>query len=445
MNANCRRAGCRCSRNLVRPSCACVAILIIAAHVAAAADAPDAFEPDYGLLAGAGYFDFRNSLFADRDPDAPGELGENWLESYAKLWFEGRFDAGRFTLLGRGSVAYAITSVKAPELSGGHADSFDVDDAWLGLRIGEPDDGEWQLSAGRYPFELAHGFLIADGYADGGSRGALWSNPRKAFRFGAHLGYQRAQHAVDVFYLERDERPESDSDASIAGINYEWSSPGDAVTLGAALLDIDADGIRAQLDGAEVYNVRAEWRPVEQLSISAEYVKEANGNVLDAAAWYLHGTYEWPEARWPATLEYRYAYFEGDDPETTANENYDPLFPGFQDWGTWFQGEIAGGWFLSNSNLKTHMLRLTFEPHNDWRVGLSAFDFRLDEPGAYGPDVSSSAVARELDIILDWTANDYVGCTFVLAWNDPGAAVAEIYQRSSSFRYAMIYVTVNVE
>jgi hypothetical protein len=36
------------------------------------------------------------------------------------------------------------------------------------------------------------------------------------------------------------------------------------------------------------------------------------------------------------------AFFQGDDPDTASNEAFEPLFPGFYDWGTWWQGEIAG-------------------------------------------------------------------------------------------------------
>jgi hypothetical protein len=31
---------------------------------------------------------------------------------------------------------------------------------------------------------------------------------------------------------------------------------------------------------------------------------------------------------------YRYAFFEGDDPATPTDENFDMLLPGFYDWGT---------------------------------------------------------------------------------------------------------------
>ena len=66
-------------------------------------------------------------------------------------------------------------------------------------------------------------------------------------------------------------------------------------------------------------------------------------------------------------LSYRYAFFQGDDPETPANEAFDPLLLGFYDWGSWWQGEIAGEYFLSNSNLDSHQIRGHVATHREHR------------------------------------------------------------------------------
>ena len=39
------------------------------------------------------------------------------------------------------------------------------------------------------------------------------------------------------------------------------------------------------------------------------------------------------DVAWKPKLSYRYAFFQGDDPETATNEAFDPLFLGFYDWG----------------------------------------------------------------------------------------------------------------
>jgi hypothetical protein len=399
----------------------------------------------WGIAGGYGYFDFRNSLYADRIPDPPADLGDSWGELFVEPWITAERDFGNVTLFGRASFAYAETGSGAPDLSGGEANSADFDDAYAGLRYGDSKSGQWEIAGGRYPFELANGFLISDGYADGGSRGGLWSNARKAFAPGGHASFRNDRHRFDLFYLERDDRPESGADTRLRGVNYAWSSPGERMVLGAALLEFDTGSFRPRLDGARVANVRGYFQLSEALGIDAEYARERNGNALDASAWYVHATWSLPPAARDWNIEYRYAFFEGDDPATPADEKYDPLFPGFQDWGTWFQGEIAGGWFISNSNLRSHMLRVTWQARADVRIGASFFDFTLDQPGSFEGGVASRALARELDLILDWSPLDFLNLTVVLARGNPGAAVEEAFDRRNNFRYGMFYLGLAFE
>jgi len=115
--------------------------------------------------------------------------------------------------------------------------------------------------------------------------------------------------------------------------------------------------------------------------------------------------YSFNDSRWQPMLQYRYAFHEGDDPDTSADEAFDPLFPGFRDWGTWWQGEIAGEYFLSNSNLKTHMLQLRLHPSEKVSTGLLFFDYRLHQPGD---------------------------------------AVEEAHDRTQAFEYAMVYATFSI-
>ncbi len=61
--------------------------------------------------------------------------------------------------------------------------------------------------------------------------------------------------------------------------------------------------------------------------------------------------YEFASVAWTPKLSYRYASFEGDDASDAHERGLRLAVPGFYDWGTWWQGEIAGEYFLSNSNL----------------------------------------------------------------------------------------------
>jgi hypothetical protein len=135
---------------------------------------------------------------------------------------------------------------------------------------------------------------------------------------------------------------------------------------------------------------------------------------------------------------YRYAFFEGDDVSTPTNEAFDPLFPGFNDWGAWWQGEIAGEYFLSNSNLKSRELRVHFTPSEAIGTGLILFNFNLDHPESYRPRVTSKDLATELDWYMDWKLNGNFTASFVAAYAAPGLAVEQALGRTKNFTYAMV-------
>ena len=396
---------------------------------------------DWGMLGGLGYFNFRNSLFVDREPDSSGNLSDDWGEFYIKPWISFEYPLGHGTLYGKASWAYAKTGEEAAEISGGAASSSDFDDFWLAWTTGTPDSDGLTIGAGRYPYMIAHQFLLSDGYGDGGDRAGYWSNPRRAWKFGAVLDYLKGGHNVAAFVLERDESPESDTDTRIAGLNYQWASADESWTLGASYLSLEANELKPERDGLEVVNLRVYTTPFEvPLTFEAEWVGEDNGPALKASAWYLQTFWTFKNTGWQPILYYRYAYFEGDKPDTPVNENYNPLFPGFQDWGSWWQGEIAGEYFLSNSNLKTHMLRLHTTPKDNIGTGLLFFDYKLDQPGSYQGGVVSDEIGQEINWYLDWNFHAYFSLSLVLAHTNPGKAVEEAFDRTKNFKFGMVYL-----
>ena len=400
----------------------------------------------YGVKGGAGYFSFRNSLYVQVDPDPPSDLGENWAEAYLKPWVGFSHSTGNNNeFFGLAEWAFVRTGKNATEISGGSANSSDPDNLYVGYRRGTRETGHFEIAAGRYTYQIARGLLISDGYADGGSRGGLWSNARTAWAPSARLKYRLRGHLAEAFYLERDERPESGAETRISGVNYEWQSANQKWTLGGAYFGLQTDPMRAALDGADVLNLRAYIKPFAvPLEISAEWAREDNGPRLDSNGWYIAAAWDFPDSRWQPTLQYRYAHFDGDDPDTPANESFNPLFPGFHDWGSWWQGEIAGEYFLSNSNLKTHMLRLHMQPTADIGTGIIFFDYRLDQRGSYQGGVSSNDLAREFNWYMDWRAFKMLSFSFVLARNAPRAAVKEAFDRDKPFLYMMLYANLNI-
>lgn len=405
---------------------------------------PAEFDWTFNFDATVGVFGFANSLYTDPKPDQPsGDLSDNWMEGSIKPALGATYSTSSTAqFYGKVSGVGVRTYSTPPTLVGDDDSSFDVEDLYIGWRSGTSlgsSENLLDFTVGRARYELGHGLLLWDGAADGGTRGGYWTGARKAFELAAIGRFKPGPHTFEVFYLDRDEIPESDSDTKLWGFNYELAI-GEHTTLGATYMKWDADPVVApQRDGLDVHNVRAYTAPfsnLKGLSFEAEYVLEDNGDALDSTAWNVLAAYQL-EMAWQPKVSYRYAFFEGDDPATPENEAFDSLLTGFHDWGEWWQGEIAGEYFVSNSNLISHQLRVHTQPSEAVSTGLIFYDFRLDDPESAG--VTADDVAIELDWYMDWSINDNFLLSFVAAVAEPGDAIEQSSGRTETFWYGMAF------
>jgi hypothetical protein len=408
---------------------------------------PGGVDWTFNIDASWGSFGFANSLYTDPKPEQPsGDLGDQWFEGAVKPALTATYtDSTSWELYAKASVVGERTYGAAPSVVGEDASSFKVEDLHVGWRSGNAltlGENALEFTLGRAQYQLGHGFLVYDGAAEGGNRGGYWSNARKAFQFAAIARFKPGAHTLEGFYLDKDDLPEADSGSRLWGANYEYAI-GEDTTIGATYLKTFANrDERPERDGLNIYNVRAYTAPfasLKGLSFEAEFAKEANGNALDSLAWSFQAGYQFDRS-WKPRLSYRYAFFEGDDPATSANEAFDPLFLGFHDWGTWWQGEIAGEYFVSNSNLVSHQVRVHVEPSEAIGAGLLLYKFLLDEPAALGPQVTARDVALELDGYLDWKLNENFTLSLIAAFANPGQAVLQAFERTKTFYYGMIYL-----
>jgi hypothetical protein len=292
---------------------------------------------------------------------------------------------------------------------------------------------------GRAQYKIGHGMILWDGGGEGGTRGGFWSNARKAWQFAGVARLAPKNHTFEVFYLDRDEVPENETGTRVFGANYQLAL-GDATTIGASYLQFQADSLPAR-DGMDVYNLRAYTAPLRalpDLSFELEFAREENADLVGSTAWNALAAYQVSGMNWQPKISYRYAVFQGDDPGTATSEGFDPLIPGFYDWGTWWQGEIGGEYFLSNSNLQSHQLRVHVTPSEAVSGGVFAYQFRFDQlPGG---GVTSKDIAFELDGYVDWKVNANFLLSFIAAFATPQSGAEQATGRTDSFAYGMIYI-----
>ena len=403
---------------------------------------PAGLDLNVDFSAGWGYFAFGNSLYANPHGDVAQDLSSNWMEGFVKGGFDGVYKlSGGSELYGKLTGVGERTYNAPPPLVGGEASSFDLEDAYIGWRSGSSlglGENAVDFVVGRTQYKLGHGLILYDGGSEGGSRGGFWSGARKAFEFAAIGTVKAGNTKIEAFYLDKNELPESDSHSTTYGLNFEYSWNEDN-TLGATYMEWSANALRPERDGEAVWDARAFLAPfpsLKALSFELEYVKEDNGARLDSSAWNALVAWQFDGA-WKPKISYRYAVFEGDDPNTPKNEAFDGLLTGFYDWGSWWQGEIAGEYFASNSNLVSNQLRVHVKPNDAIGTGLILYDFKLDQSV---PGVTSKDLATELDWYTDWTVNDNFTVSFVAAFATPGDAVKQEFNRTDDFWYGMVYV-----
>jgi hypothetical protein len=403
----------------------------------------------FNFDAGWGTFGFANSLYDNpKEPGVDENLSDQWFEGYVKPALSGSYAfASTSELYGKVSVVGERTYGSVPTPFGSDVSSFGPEDLSIGWRSGSSiaslGENGLDFVVGRTQYQLGHGFLLWDGAAEGGSRGGYWTNARKAFAFAAIVRLTPGPHRVESFYLDKDELEEGETGSRLWGANYEYSI-GETSTIGVTYMRWFADAaIEPARDGLNVLNLRAYAAPLKDnpdLSFEFEYAAERNAETLRSNAWTAQAAYELSQVAWTPKLAYRYAFFQGDDPGTAANEAFDPLFVGFYDWGYWWQGEIAGEYFLSNSNLASHLVSVQVTPNDSLGGGLLFFKFNLDRLPAMVPGLTNTDVALEIDAYVDWQVNANFTLSVVGAFADPGKAVQQATGRTRNFAYGMVYV-----
>jgi len=398
--------------------------------------------------AGFATFGFGNSLYTNPRPDPSGDLGSNWLEGYFKPALAAEYTLGGGALYGNASVVGAGTFGRdnPSDLIGSNDDSFQLEDLQVGWRSGtsaQRDADLVDVSVGRARYTIGDAFLVWDGAGEGGSRGAYWSNARMAWNLAAVAKLRPGnRHTIEAFYLKRNDLPELEADNRLAGLNYELRLGQDS-TFGATWIRAFAKPEQApNRDGLDVFHARlfSSMPGARNLSFRFNYAYETRADLMRSTAWAALATYKFAELRWQPQISYRYAYFQGDDPATARSEAFDPLCYGFSDFGTWFEGEIAGDYFLGNSNKISHQAMLRLTPGPKWDVSVIGWQFLLDQPGSFVGGVTSDKLAFELDVTTRWFISEHFSLWGVVAYADPQEAVAQAFDRTKPFRYGFLYL-----
>ena len=300
------------------------------------------------------------------------------------------------------------------------------------------------VSGGPQAYIIGDGFLFMDGAANGGRRGALWLWPRLPFQNAGIIRFATRGAHLDAFYLQPRDEPYSDTQMS--GLNLELPL-GETATTGFVYAKCFHSSITAR-DGLNLFYWRGTASPISSLpgfTLQSSFAAEVNGSqISDANGWYVTPSYQFDHLPGTPIFFYRYASFSGGGPG--SRRNFDPLFFGYTDWGTWAQGEILGNWLLTNSNLDTHQVRLEWLPRNDLTLNLIYYKFLLSSTQQtivshpVSP-VRSKDFADEINLIADLTLTSWWSVTASVSASIPAAAAKQMSGGTTTWLQGMLAST----
>lgn len=388
-----------------------------------------------------------------RSQDNLGKTSNYWFEEVVKLGIDGETPLGHFgSVYGRLSGLLAAsqrTDAAGSNVPNDTPEDVAWEDAFAGWKSGNlladslgPDAID--LSYGRQRYQVGSGFLFWSGASNGGQRGAYWIGPRKAFKQAAIAKVASHGFLARGVFLEPNDNPSSNTE--LFGADLEWSGE-DLGSVGGGIYHIFNSDI-ATRDGMDIYDIRADLTPLHGqdilpgLTLKAEYSYEQNGDIQEGHAYYGEVGYDFHDVLpWSPYLSYRYAHFSGNNPNSSKSQDFDPLFYGFSDWGTWYQGEILGEYVLLNQNLDSSTIRLRLQPNDDLTLNLIYYYFSIDNAAGFG--TSGSSFASEIDLVADYTLNDNVSFSVVGAAADPHDGASNYTGGDNVWYYSMFYVNVS--
>lgn len=315
-----------------------------------------------------------------RDPAGPGTY--SWFDGYLELGAAGITQVGTQPFYVYGGASSLVSATVQPDLFESDSRLFHaIEDLYGGVIYGYRTETERlgvNLSVGRQDYRISNGLLFANGAGNGGDRATLLSNPRTAFENTVIGRFRWNGLRLEGFYLDPNELSLIDSQTKFLGVNLDYDSD-PALQLGLSYIHVPrsntsyftlSDTFSRQ--GLNVIYPRLRLTNplgVDGLWLQAEYVHQWNSNFDMAAngAWGQLG-YTFREMPWTPSLSYRYAYFSGDDPNTTTFERFDPLLSGGGP-DTWIQGTNLVK-IYQNSNLITHQLLLRTRPFERFDLSL---------------------------------------------------------------------------
>lgn len=240
-----------------------------------------------------------------------------------------------------------------------------LENAYAGIRLNGGPGVTLDISGGQQDYKIGNGMLIQNGAGNGFERGALLFAPRTAWGMTGIAKLSLGNVSIDGFYLDPNELTSGESHTKLAGAKAEFRL-NDYKLAGLAfihVLESEYPSMQAPLtlipngrDGMNTVHGYFRWTPIAaapEFWVGADLAYQWNERIAQrAVGGQVEMGYTATKLPLSPTFTYAYRYFSGDDPQSSKNERFDPLYYAGSP-ATWASGGNASMAFY-NSNVIAH-------------------------------------------------------------------------------------------
>jgi len=377
-----------------------------------------------------------------QNPPAGAQTGRtaNWVENYIEYGLGGVTQLGTspFYVYGAGTFVTAMSAGQDIFRDDARA-TTNVEKLYGGILYATKDGGpRVNLSAGRQNFTLNDGFLVSQygSQWNAGPRPGVYLAPRTTHDFAGVATVKWDQWTWTSFYLNPNEYEPIESNTHLFGTNVRYnvtkSIYGDISYLYIPRSDTlytAPDGTRLPREGVRTYAGHFRWadpKVIDGLWLETEAARQTHDDFnMDARAAYGTIGFLARALPWTPSLSYRYAYFSGDNPNTTTYERFDSLYSGGLN--EWLQGITIAKAF-AQPNRVTHRVRFNVTPDKRLNLTLDYYRHEADELNNRGgnPALStllSKDLGDEVQFVTRWAMSNNLYFLGVLSHAVPGDAL----------------------
>lgn len=375
--------------------------------------------------------------------DPEGFASRFWGEAFIEPGIAGIVELGRSQIYAYGAVSALISGRNTSDAysAGGHI-YYDFEKLYGGLlfsRLGHNRDMSVNISAGRQEFQLNDGFIISrfSGSTNAGPRAGTYLNPRRSLHMSALAKWSSPHWTSEFFYIQPEELTRhSEVKNRYMGIYAGYDNKG--WNPGLAFLSrvhgkgdyYLPDGKRLSHKGLMAINPKLWINDIAGtgLFFKSEYVYEWHtSGGMSANAWYAGLGMDFKKVAWTPRIYYRYAFMQGDNPESSRYTRFDPIMTGGL--AEWVQG-INMCKVVGLGNVVTHRLEALLYPSKSINVEVDYYHLRADSRYNAGgasalSNLSSKHLGDEITVQLNWNINPHFLLLGLASVAIPGAGIKD--------------------